>query len=78
MDQLSLFPRRSSRGRPRALISGRQELVAQAMLRAGATTAEVAAFLGVSRTTARDRLGQGREWTSKPGRGPHKRIEPDA
>ena len=77
MDQLSLFPRRSCRGRPRAQITARQELVARAMLRAGATTAEVAAFLGVSRTTARDRLGGDREWALKPGRGPHTRTSDD-
>ena len=62
------------RGRPKACISERKRFVAEAMLRAGATAEEIAAFLGVSRPTVRGLFGEHPSWISKPGARPGPRT----
>ena len=68
MTQGELFAGR--RGRPRVSISSRKLHIARQMLRAGATSYELAAFLEVSRRTVRKPLlSDEPAWARKRGRG---------
>ncbi|KPQ16487.1 MAG: hypothetical protein HLUCCO18_08390 [Rhodobacteraceae bacterium HLUCCO18] len=67
MTQGELFAGR--RGRPRVSISSRKLHIARQMLRAGATSYELAAFLEVSRRTVANLLSDEPAWARKRGRG---------
>lgn len=70
MRQGELFPGRG--GRRKADFPKRKLHIARAMLRAGASSREIADFLAVSRPTVRGLLGDDPYWAMKKGRGPRK------
>lgn len=63
------------RGRKPVEIPPRKQGVAEAMLSAGATVTEIAAFLGVSRPTVRRLLSHHPAWSAKPGPRPNRPTE---